>query len=55
MYVLDAIIQPRPYKGIASECFTVGAQSFTYRINRSHHCAPPCAVISAGPRALTDP
>ena len=30
MYVLDATIQPSPYKGTASKCFIVEARSFTY-------------------------
>ena len=47
MYVCDATSQPA--KGTASECFTVGAQSFTCRINGLDPRAPPCAVIGAPP------
>ena len=46
MYVSDATIQPHPYKGTASECFTMGAQSFTYRIKGLDHRAPPCAALT---------
>ena len=40
IHVLDAAIQPRRNKGTVSECLSVGAQSFTYRINGLHHRAP---------------
>ena len=48
MHVLDATIQPRRNKGTISERLTMGARSFTYRINGLDHLAPPCA----GSRAL---